>query len=83
MGQLLMNSSADLDRSYEAVASFGKSDPVPGNVLGKGSTFLVFGNVDPGPVEVEVTTPDGETCIGRTSVEVPPDVLTQVSYRCE
>ncbi|MCP4871442.1 MAG: CRTAC1 family protein [Proteobacteria bacterium] len=78
----LYGTSVEIDADYGAVWAFGGDQPVAGNELVEGASFVGFSNVPAGPLNVTLTTPDGEVCDGRTSFDVVGDSLMQVVFLC-
>ena len=79
----LFGTEVDISAEYDAVWAFGGDQPVAGNVLVDGASFVGFSGVPAGPTTVTLATPGGETCRGRTSFDVVGDSLMQVAFLCE
>lgn len=90
----LVGASAELSAAYDAVL-VEASGPVPftaGSTITAAATrgLVVFVNVAPGPVEVTLTTPAGESCATNlasgdsfTDIEAGAGAFAQVNYYCD
>lgn len=90
----LVGASAELSVAYDAVL-VEASGPVPfttGSTITDDATrgLIVFVNVEPGSVEVTLTTPAGESCAtdlasgdSFTDIEAGAGAFAQVNYYCD
>jgi hypothetical protein len=82
-GEMLVGSIIDLSSEHAAPWAIGDGAPEQTNVMIDGVAFVAFGNVVPGPLEITLTTPQDEECLGRTSFDVIADSVMLVSFRCQ
>ena len=81
--------SVAVDGDYEVAFNLDGGRPQERTEITAGASFVTFANVAPGPVEVTVTPPEGESCGvfpalqgGPFTLDVEADTVAVVTFHC-
>ena len=57
-----VGAEAEIDSSHDGAFVLGGMGASFSNVVPSGAGFVTFANVDPGPTNITITPPEGESC---------------------